>query len=213
MRLSGFSLRPTRGCIPHGITGISSSTSPHTYCGIPERLCVPRAMPRPGDQRGPPRPADRPASHAPKHLPALDRFAGNLVSGKGPFPQNREDAMPDLASVLEQACVPEHSAPFMQAMSQGTAFLEGEYLFLTADDWLMAIGYPLSGEYAHETFERALAAACGVSPNGSKAWTAGPSARTCPSASRGMSRTGTRSTSCRATRRARPPAPPGGNRR
>ena len=67
--------------------------------------------------------------------------------------------MPDLASVLEQARVPEHSAPFMQAMSQGTAFLEGEYLFLTADDWLMAIGYPLSGEYAHDSFERALAAA------------------------------------------------------
>ena len=56
--------------------------------------------------------------------------------------------------------MPEHSAPFMQAMSQGTAFLEGEYLFLTADDWLMAIGYPLSGEYAHDSFERALAAAC-----------------------------------------------------
>ena len=112
--------------------------------------------------------------------------------------------MPDLASVLEQARVPEHSAPFMQAMSQGTAFLEGEYLFLTADDWLMAIGYPLSGEYAHDSFERALAAACGVSPSGSKAWTAGPSARTCPPASRGTSRTGTRSTSCRATR----PCPP-----
>ena len=88
-------------------------------------------MPLPGDQRGPPLPADRPASHTPKRLPVLDRSAGNLVSGKGPFPQNREDAMPDLASVLEQARVPEHSAPFMQAMSQGTAFLEGEYLFLT----------------------------------------------------------------------------------
>ena len=81
-------------------------------------------MPLPGDQRGPPLPADRPASHTPKRLPVLDRSAGNLVSGKGPFPQNREDAMPDLASVLEQARVPEHSAPFMQAMSQGTAFLE-----------------------------------------------------------------------------------------
>ena len=91
---------------------------------------APRSMPRPGDQHGPPRPADRPASHTPKRLPALDRSAGNLVSGKGPFPQNREDAMPDLASVLEQARVPEHSAPFMQAMSQGTAFLEGEYLFI-----------------------------------------------------------------------------------
>ena len=104
--------------------------------------------------------------------------------------------MPDLASVLEQARVPEHSAPFMQAMSQGTAFLEGEYLFLTADDWLMAIGYPLSGEYAHETFERALAAALRRVPK--------RSARTCPPASRGTSRTGTRSTSCRATR----PCPP-----
>lgn len=85
--------------------------------------------------------------------------------------------MPDLASVLEQACVPEHSAPFMQAMSQGTAFLEGEYLFLTADDWLMAIGYPLSGEYAHETFERALAAALRRVPKrleGVDCWAIGP---------------------------------------
>ena len=85
--------------------------------------------------------------------------------------------MPDLASVLEQARVPEHSAPFMQAMSQGTAFLEGEYLFLTADDWLMAIGYPLSGEYAHETFERALAAALRRVPKrleGVDCWAIGP---------------------------------------
>ena len=103
--------------------------------------------------------------------------------------------MPDLASVLEQARVPEHSAPFMQAMSQGTAFLEGEYLFLTADDWLMAIGYPLSGEYAHDSFERALAAALRRVPKrleGVDCWAIG------------TSRTGTRSTSCRATR----PCPP-----
>ena len=111
--------------------------------------------------------------------------------------------MPDLASVLEQARVPEHSAPFMQAMSQGTAFLEGEYLFLTADDWLMAIGYPLSGEYAHDSFERALAAALRRVPKrleGVDCWAIGPG----PPASRGTSRTGTRSTSCRATR----PCPP-----
>lgn len=85
--------------------------------------------------------------------------------------------MPDLASVLEQARVPEHSAPFMQAMSQGTAFLEGEYLFLTADDWLMAIGYPLSGEYAHDSFERALAAALRRVPKrleGVDCWAIGP---------------------------------------
>lgn len=121
--------------------------------------------------------------------------------------------MPDLASVLEQARVPEHSAPFMQAMSQGTAFLEGEYLFLTADDWLMAIGYPLSGEYAHETFERALTAACGVSPSGSKAWTAGPSAG--PARPPRGARHGQGHVLHPAVRRARarPPAPPGGNRR
>ena len=85
--------------------------------------------------------------------------------------------MPDLASVLEQARVPEHSAPFMQAMSQGTAFLAGEYLFLTADDWLMAIGYPLSGEYAHDSFERALAAALRRVPKrleGVDCWAIGP---------------------------------------
>ena len=113
--------------------------------------------------------------------------------------------MPDLASVLEQARVPEHSAPFMQAMSQGTAFLEGEYLFLTADDWLMAIGYPLSGEYAHDSFERALAAALRRVPKrleGVDCWAIG-------------ARHGQGHVLHPAVRRARarPPAPPGGNRR
>ena len=38
--------RTTRRCIPHGITGISSSTSPHTHCGIPERdRCPPLHAP------------------------------------------------------------------------------------------------------------------------------------------------------------------------
>ena len=120
--------------------------------------------------------------------------------------------MPDLASVLEQARVPEHSAPFMQAMSQGTAFLEGEYLFLTADDWLMAIGYPLSGEYAHDSFERALAAALRRVPKrleGVDCWAIGP-ARPPRGARHGQGHV-LHPAVRRA--RARPPAPPGGNRR
>ena len=45
-----------------------------------------------------------------------------------------------------RALVPEHSAAFMQAVSGGTPLLEGDFLFLHADDWLMAVGYPLSPE-------------------------------------------------------------------
>lgn len=85
--------------------------------------------------------------------------------------------MPDLAFVLEQARVPEHSVPFMKAMSQGAAFTEGEYLFLTADDWLMAIGYPLSGDYSHDAFERAFSAALRRVPKrlgGVDCWAVGP---------------------------------------
>ena len=47
------------------------------------------------------------------------------------------------ADILDRAFVPEHSVAFMQAMSGGTAFLEGNYLFIAGDDWLMSIGYPL----------------------------------------------------------------------
>lgn len=50
------------------------------------------------------------------------------------------------ADILKRAIVPEHSIAFMQAMSGGTAFLEGNYLFIAGDDWLMAIGYPLLPE-------------------------------------------------------------------
>lgn len=85
--------------------------------------------------------------------------------------------MNDPASILRQARVPEHSIPFMEAMSGGKALLEGPFLFITADDWLMAIGYPLSGEYSHEVFERALAAALRRVPrrmDGVDCWAIGP---------------------------------------
>jgi uncharacterized protein YbaP (TraB family) len=65
----------------------------------------------------------------------------------------------DLNSVLENAAVPEHSVAFMQAMSGGEPFLAGSYLFITASDWLLAVGYPLSGNYSPEGFDQALAEA------------------------------------------------------
>ncbi len=85
--------------------------------------------------------------------------------------------MPDLSLALEKARVPEHSVPFMEAMSQGTAFMEGDYLFLTVDDWLMAVAYPLTGDYAHDAFERALRAALRRVPkrlDGVDCWAVGP---------------------------------------
>ena len=85
--------------------------------------------------------------------------------------------MNDPASILKQARVPEHSVPFMEAMSGGKAFLEGDFLFITAEDWLMCIGYPLSGVYTHEAFERALAAALrrvAKRTDGVDCWAIGP---------------------------------------
>ena len=49
----------------------------------------------------------------------------------------------ELRAVLNGAVVPEHSAAFMAAVSGGEPFVESGFLFLSADDWLMAVGYPL----------------------------------------------------------------------
>ena len=54
--------------------------------------------------------------------------------------------------------VPEHSAAFMKAMSGGEPLTRGDFLFLTGNDWLIAIGYPLRGDYDAEAFTRALEA-------------------------------------------------------
>lgn len=61
--------------------------------------------------------------------------------------------------VLEQARVPEHSVQFMAAMSGGRPLLQGPYLFLHADDWLLAVGYPISPDresFSPEDFDLAL---------------------------------------------------------
>jgi len=47
----------------------------------------------------------------------------------------------------------------MGAMSGGEPFLEGPYLFIAAEDWLLAVGYPISREYRPEEFEEALSRA------------------------------------------------------
>jgi uncharacterized protein YbaP (TraB family) len=65
----------------------------------------------------------------------------------------------ELDAVLKEATVPEHSVLFMQAMSGGEPFLIGPYLFFAAEDWLVAIGYPLSGEPSAAGFDQALAEA------------------------------------------------------
>lgn len=85
----------------------------------------------------------------------------------------------DILSLLPSLSrVPEHSLPLMCAVSGGQPFVEGGYLFFTAADWLMAIAYPVEGEYRHEGFERALAAALEKVPEASsghvRCWAVGP---------------------------------------
>ena len=69
----------------------------------------------------------------------------------------------ELDAVLQRAVVPEHSVLFMQSMSGGKPFAVGPYLFLTGEDWLIAVGYPLSGETAGERFDQALDEAVRIS--------------------------------------------------
>jgi uncharacterized protein YbaP (TraB family) len=65
----------------------------------------------------------------------------------------------DVNAILEKATVPEHSVAFMAAMSGGEPFLVGPYLFIAAEDWLLAVGYPLEKSYDIQSFEQALAVA------------------------------------------------------
>lgn len=61
--------------------------------------------------------------------------------------------------VLAKATVPEHSVLFMEALSGGEAFLKGPYLFITAADRLLGIGYRLDPAEDPRAFEDALAKA------------------------------------------------------
>lgn len=79
-----------------------------------------------------------------------------------------------MTTLSQRAQVPEHSVVLMETLSQGRAFTEGDYFFVSADDWLMAIGYPLApAQYSHEGFEAALGAA--LQKSGAKdCWAIGP---------------------------------------
>lgn len=60
---------------------------------------------------------------------------------------------------LEQARIPEHSVQFMAAMSGGRPLSQDSYLFLHADDWLLAVGYPMhpdNNDDCPESFDQAL---------------------------------------------------------
>lgn len=72
------------------------------------------------------------------------------------------------------ARVPEHSLPLMTALSGGAPFCIGPYLFLAAEDWLMAVAYPLEGRYVDSIFEASLEEA--LRHTGATAcWAIGPS--------------------------------------
>ena len=78
-----------------------------------------------------------------------------------------------LARILALARVPEHSLPLMTALSGGAPLCAGPYFFLAADDWLMAVAYPLEGRYSHATFNAALEEA--LTRTGATAcWAIGP---------------------------------------
>ncbi len=69
--------------------------------------------------------------------------------------------MLESTAIYAQATVPEHSVHFMQAVSQGEAFVENGYLCYAAQDWLTIIGYPLATAqnpappYTHQSFLQA----------------------------------------------------------
>ena len=57
---------------------------------------------------------------------------------------------------MSSVTVPEHSRPLLEALSAGHAFELDNHIFVADGDWLMAIGYPLEGEFSVQRFEKAL---------------------------------------------------------
>lgn len=57
---------------------------------------------------------------------------------------------------MSAVTVPEHSRPLLEAISSGHSFEVDSHIFVTESDWLMAIGYPLEGEFSERRFEAAL---------------------------------------------------------
>lgn len=60
---------------------------------------------------------------------------------------------------MPAATVPEHSRFLLEALSGGSSFEVDDHIFVAGEDWLMAIGYPLEGEFSLPRFESALSEA------------------------------------------------------
>ena len=63
------------------------------------------------------------------------------------------------ASILAQAYIPEHIVGLMAGISGGEPFLTDDYLGFAADDWVILVGYPLTGQFVGEVFARVVAGA------------------------------------------------------
>lgn len=61
-----------------------------------------------------------------------------------------------IPSILKSAYVPEHSVELMRVLSGGEPFICEDYLYFTEDEWLMGIGYPLTGTYCQKSFQYSL---------------------------------------------------------
>lgn len=68
----------------------------------------------------------------------------------------RANLSADPESLAPLAAIPEHSLPLMRAFSGGEPIFRDNYLFFKKDNSLMAIGYPLRGDFASEAFENAI---------------------------------------------------------
>jgi uncharacterized protein YbaP (TraB family) len=79
--------------------------------------------------------------------------------------------------LLEKASIPEHSVHFMVAMSGGIPFMVGPFLFLHAENWLLAVGYPLldtPNGSASQEFDQALRDAMNMT-RAEQCWAISPS--------------------------------------
>ncbi|HSB68105.1 MAG TPA: hypothetical protein VLT62_02050 [Candidatus Methylomirabilis sp.] len=60
--------------------------------------------------------------------------------------------------IRSAAYVPEHSVGLMASISRGEPFLADSFPSFTGDDWVILVGYPLSGMFVPEDLSRAIAA-------------------------------------------------------
>lgn len=60
-------------------------------------------------------------------------------------------------TILRRAYVPEHIVGLMARVSGGEPFLAEEYLGFARDNWVILVGYPLTGGFDHEAFGRVIA--------------------------------------------------------